>query len=134
LKIVTDAYVLPIPQGWAAQNTGRTIAVYRPDGVGAINISRMRRPGKPATEDELREYLADDLKAEGAKVERARVGAFAGIVADYVARGSCWRSWLLAEGDCVVFVTYNCKAEHVGAEAEAVEQLVSALSPAAAAG
>src|SRR4051812_48634964 len=78
LKIVTDAYVLPIPQGWAAQNTGRTIAVYRPDGVGAINISRMRRPGKPATENELREYLADDLKADGAKVEPVRIGAFTG--------------------------------------------------------
>lgn len=131
MNILTDAYNLPIPNGWAAENRGRTIAVYRSDGVGAVNISSMRRPGKPATEDELREYLRDDLKVESTVVSPVRIGEFVGISAEYEARGSCWRIWLLAYGDRVVYFTYNCKPEFRGQEYDAVDALVGKLSPVA---
>ena len=83
------------------------------------------------TEDDLRDLLADELKGAAATPKPIRVGEFRGITAQYQARGGCWQAWLFGYRDTLVYVTYNCDAKHLGVEAQAVDELVSGLSPAA---
>ncbi len=122
----TQHWRAELPPGWCAQHGPGNVAIYRPDGVGALQISSFRKPRGAVSDADLRE-MAGGVPADGSGLRPVRAGEFAGLRCESLDDREHWVRWFVGLGAIALHVTYNCPALECGREREAVERVVGSL-------
>ena len=129
---------LALPDGWQVDEDETPLAIYHPDGAGALQVTaETPRPLPPGGRIDVFLMLRAFLKQTGVDFdetlavrtsERGLDRAFYEYTAESPEEGEVvWRSWMVTNHDIVVFLTYACRAEDRDLERAAVEGIVRTL-------
>ena len=132
-------YRLDLPEGWVVDEDESPLAIYHPDGAGALQLSaETPRPLPPGGKIDVFLMLRAFLKQTGVDFdETLATRSFAGgldratyeYTADSPEDGKVlWRAWMLTNHDIVVFLTYACREEDQDTERAAIDAIVSSLT------
>lgn len=122
----TQHWRAELPPGWCARHGAGNVAIYHPDGVGALQISSFRKSRCAVGEADLRE-MAAGAPVDSNGLQPVQAGEFAGLRCESRDDRTHWVRWFVARGAVVLHVTYNCSALECGRESGAVERLVASL-------
>jgi len=131
-------YRLTLPEGWEADEDENPVALYHPDGAGALQVTaETPRPLPPGGKIDVFLMLRAFLKQTGVdfdeslarrSTERGLDRAFYEYTAESPEEGKVvWRSWMVTNHDIVVFLTYACREEDEDRERELVDKIVASL-------
>jgi hypothetical protein len=131
-------YRLEIPEGWQVDEDESPVAIYHPDGAGALQVTaETPRPLPPGGKIDVFLMLRAFLKQTGVdfdetlarrSTERGLDRAFYEYDADSPEDGRIvWRSWMVTNHDIVVFLTYACREEDQETDRAAIDGIVASL-------
>jgi len=131
-------YRLEIPEGWEVDEDESPVAIYHPEGAGALQVTaETPRPLPPGGRIDVFLMLRAFLKQTGVDFdetlarrssERGLDRAFYEYDADSPEDGRIvWRSWMVTNHDIVVFLTYACREEEQETERAAIDGIVASL-------
>jgi hypothetical protein len=131
-------YRLTLPGGWEADEDESPVAIYHPDGAGALQVTaETPRPLPPGGKIDVFLMLRAFLKQTGVdfdeslarrSTERGLDRAFYEYTAESPEEGEIlWRSWMVTNHDVVVFLTYACRKEDEDRERATVDGIVASL-------
>jgi len=131
-------YRLTLPEGWEADEDESPVAIYHPEGAGALQVTaETPRPLPPGGKIDVFLMLRAFLKQTGVDfveeaatrtTERGLDRAFYEYTADSPEDGKVvWRSWMVTNHDIVVFLTYACREEDEDRERAAIDSIVASL-------
>lgn len=129
---------LTLPDGWEVDDDESPVAIYHPDGAGALQVTaEAPRPLPPGGRIDVFLMLRAFLKQTGVDfdetlatraTEHGLDRAFYEYTADSPEEGEVvWRSWMVTNHDVVVFLTYACREEDKDAERAVVDGIVASL-------
>jgi hypothetical protein len=129
---------LTLPEGWEVDDDETPVAIYHPDGAGALQVTaETPRPLPPGGRIDVFLMLRAFLKQTGVDfdetlavrtTERGLDRAFYEYSAESPEEGEVvWRSWMVTNHDVVVFLTYACREEDKDAERAAIDGIVASL-------
>lgn len=129
---------LTLPDGWEADGDEEPVAIYHPDGAGALQITaETPRPLPPGGKIDVFLMLRAFLKQTGVDfdeslatrtTEKGLDRAFYEYTAESPEEGKAvWRSWMVTNHDIVVFLTYACRKEDEDRERDLVEGIIRSL-------
>ena len=132
-------YRLELPDGWEVDEDENPVAIYHPEGAGALQVTaETPRPLPPGGKIDVFLMLRAFLKQTGVDFdETLAVRSFSGgldrAFYEYTAESpeegrALWRSWMVTNHDIVVFLTYACREEDQDAERAAVDGIVGSLT------
>jgi len=132
-------YRLELPEGWEVDEDEDPVAVYHPDGAGALQVTAQTpRPLPPGGKIDVFLMLRAFLKQTGVDFdETLATRSFSGGLdrafyeygADSPEEGRVlWRSWMVTNHDIVVFLTYACREEDQDLERGTIDGIVASLS------
>jgi hypothetical protein len=131
-------YRLTVPEGWEIDEDETPIAIYHPDGAGALQVTaETPRPLPPGGRIDVFLMLRAFLKQTGVDFDEtlATRGTERGLDrASYEYSDESpeegrvtWRSWMVTNHDIVVFLTYACREEDEDRERAAIDAIVASL-------
>ena len=131
-------YRLTVPEGWEVDEDESPVAIYHPDGAGALQVTaETPRPLPPGGRIDVFLMLRAFLKQTGVdfdeslatrSTERGLDRAFYEYSAESPEEGMVtWRSWMVTNHDIVVFLTYACREEDEDRERAAIDAMVASL-------
>lgn len=132
-------YRLELPDGWEVDDDENPVAIYHPDGAGALQVTaEAPRPLPPGGRIDVFLLLRAFLKQTGVDfledlARRSTVRGLDQAVYEYSADSPeegrlTWRSWMVTNHDIVVFLTYACREEDEGVDRAAVDSIVASLT------
>jgi len=132
-------YRLEVPPGWEVDADENPVAIYHPEGAGAVQVTaEAPRPLPPGGKIDVFLMLRAFLKQTGVEFEETQAtrsfgGGLERAAYDYVADAPeegrvLWRSWMVTNHDLVVFLTYACREEDGDRERAAVDGIVASLT------
>ncbi len=122
----TQHWWADLPPGWCAQHDRDNVAIYHPDGVGALQISSFRKPHGEVSEADLRE-MAEGAPADANGLRPVHAGEFAGLRCESLDDRTYWVRWFVAREAVALHVTYNCAALECDREREEIGRMVASL-------
>ncbi len=122
----TQHWRAKLPSGWCAQHNRGNVAIYHPDGVGALQISSFCKPQGEVSEADLRE-MAECAPADANGLCPVQAGDFAGLRCESLDDQRYWVRWFIARGAVALHVTYNCAPLECDRDREAIELVVASL-------
>lgn len=131
-------YRLAVPEGWEIDEDESPVAIYHPDGAGALQVTaEAPRPLPPGGRIDVFLMLRAFLKQTGVdfdeslatrSTERGLDRAFYEYSDESPEEGRVtWRSWMVTNHDIVVFLTYACREEDEDRERGAIDAIVASL-------
>ena len=131
-------YRLTVPDGWEIDEDESPVAIYHPDGAGALQVTaETPRPLPVGGRIDVFLMLRAFLKQTGVDfdetlatrvTERGLDRAFYEYSAESPEEGKVtWRSWMVTNHDIVVFLTYACREEDEDRERAAIDGIVASL-------
>jgi hypothetical protein len=132
-------YRLDVPEGWEVDADETPVAIYRPDGAGALQVTAdAPRPLPPGGKIDVFLMLRAFLRQTGVDFDevlatRTAGGGLERAAYEYTADSPedgpvLWRSWMVTNHDVVVFLTYACREEDQEAERAQVDAIVASLT------
>jgi hypothetical protein len=129
---------LELPEGWEVDEDESPVAIYHPEGAGALQLTaETPRPLPPGGKIDVFLMLRAFLKQTGVDfdetlaqrtTEKGQDRAFYEYSAESAEEGVVlWRSWMVTNHDIVVFLTYACRQEDEASERATVDGIVSSL-------
>lgn len=127
-------YRLSLPANWVVEE-GETITSFyaREDGVGALQISTFEVPPEAQVDlvnellDFINEKEQDELKPDPGYKAIVQKGVNIAMV-DYATKGGRnYLEWFKFRRPQILFITYNCKLEHIGIEKEIAKEIVKSI-------
>lgn len=130
-------YRLTLPDGWEADEDEAPVAIYDPQGVGALQLTAESPKARKAGERiDVFLMMRAFLKRVGVDVDESasrresRNGlewAFTEYEADSPDGRVFWRLWFATNHDVLAFLTYACPAEDREVERTAVDGIVESM-------
>ena len=131
-------YRLTVPDGWEIDEDESPVAIYHPDGAGALQVTaETPRPLPAGGRIDVFLMLRAFLKQTGVDfdetlavrtTERGLDRASYEYSAESPEEGTVtWRSWMATNHDIVVFLTYACREEDEDRERAAIDGIVASL-------
>jgi hypothetical protein len=129
---------LTLPEGWEVDEDETPVAIYHPEGAGALQVTaETPRPLPPGGKIDVFLMLRAFLKQTGVDFDEslARRSSDRGLELasyEYSAESpedgpALWRSWMVTNHDVVVFLTYACREEDRDRERATIDGIVSSL-------
>ena len=128
---------LTIPDGWEVDEDETPIAIYDPNGAGALQVTaETPRPLPPGGKIDVFLMLRAFLKQTGVdfdeslacrKTERGLDWASYEYSAESEEGEQLWRAWMVTNHDIVVFLTYACRTEDGDPQRAEVDAVVASL-------
>lgn len=129
---------MSLPDGWEVDEDESPLAVYDPEGAGALQVTaETPRPLPPGGKIDVFLMLRAFLKQTGVDfdetvalrtTDRGLDRAAYEYTAESPEEGNLlWRSWMVTNHDIVVFLTYACREEDGDRERAAVDGIVASL-------
>lgn len=131
-------YRLIVPEGWEVDGDESPVAIYHPEGAGALQVTaEAPRPLPAGGRIDVFLMLRAFLKQTGVDfdetlVRRSSEGGLDRASYEYGADSPedgrvLWRSWMVTNHDIVVFLTYACREEEQDRERSIVDGIVASL-------
>ena len=131
-------YRLTLPDDWESDEDESPVAIYHPDGAGALQVTaETPRPLPPGGKIDVFLMLRAFLKQTGVDIEGIDSRRYAAGGLDWVSceysgetgdeEGVLWRVWMATNHDVVAFFTYACREEEKDAERAAVDGILGSL-------
>ena len=131
-------YRLELPEGWEVDADENPVAIYHPDGAGALQVTaETPRPLPPGGRIDVFLMLRAFLKQTGVDFDetlarRSSEGGLDRATYEYEAESPedgriVWRSWMVTNHDIVVFLTYACREEEQEEERGLIDGIVASL-------
>jgi hypothetical protein len=131
-------YGLEIPEGWEVDEDESPVAIYHPEGAGALQVTaESPRPLPPGGRIDVFLMLRAFLKQTGVDFDetlarRSSEGGLDRAFYEYEAESPeegriLWRSWMVTNHDIVVFLTYACREEDQDRERAQIDGIVASL-------
>jgi hypothetical protein len=131
-------YRLELPDGWEADADETPVAIYHPEGAGALQVTaETPRPLPPGGKIDVFLMLRAFLKQTGVEFDETLASrsfeggldrAFYEYASDSPEDGRVlWRSWMVTNHDIVVFLTYACREEDQDRERAPIDAIVASL-------
>lgn len=118
---------LSLPDDWEAEPGDPCTTFLSPSRLGALQISAGRNLHGPATDDDLREFAAEDLE-RGGRPRRVKCGDFTGFHICPAGDDTYQHQWWLQAGDIVLLATYTWDSGQPTDEPEAVDEILNTLA------
>jgi len=128
---------LTIPDSWQVDEDEQPIALYDPQGAGAVQITAESPKARKAGERiDVFLMMRAFLRSVGVDVEetdarRYSRGGLEWAYTEYEAESGegpvYWRVWFATNHDVLAFLTYACRAEDKESERSAVDPVVDSL-------
>jgi hypothetical protein len=128
---------LTIPYGWEVDEDEAPIAIYDPDGAGALQVTaETPRPLPPGGRIDVFLMLRAFLKQTGVDFDeslatRKTLRALDWASYEYAAESEegeqLWRAWMVTNHDIVVFLTYGCRTEDGDQQRTEIDAIVASL-------
>lgn len=128
---------LTIPDGWEVDEDETPIAIYDPDGAGALQVTaETPRPLPPGGRIDVFLMLRAFHKQTGVDFDESLAKRWTERGLDWA---SCeqvsesedgellWRSWMVTNHDLVVFLTYGCRTDDGDVQRKEVDAVVASL-------
>jgi hypothetical protein len=122
----TQHWRAELPLGWCAQHGRGNVALYDPEGVGALQFSSFRKPHAEVLVSDL-EQMANGVPKDANGLQPVQVGEFCGLRCEATDGGRYWVRWFVAHGRVALHITYNCYVRESDREREVVERIVATL-------
>jgi hypothetical protein len=124
-SVETDWWVLDLPEEWEAEQDEETVVIGDEDGVGALEISTLRKHEEGGAFD-LNTLAAELIPAPqpGRPVQLAGLGA---LYFQYLEEGEAVREWLVDGGELLLLISYSCAAENAGFDDSVVDEILDTL-------
>ncbi len=130
-------YEFTLPDNWEVDEEESPIAVWQPDGAGALQITAEQLPRKKSN-DPLDCFLAlrAFLRSTGHDLEESSARRFSrngvqGAFTEYEADGGeediFWRVWFMTNQETILFLTYACRIEDRDVERKSVDGIVESV-------
>jgi hypothetical protein len=123
------SWSLSLIEDWEAEHDAECDSIYNPNGVGALQISTLKK--QTVVTDQDLKALASQHSESDVKINQVFSGDFSGITFSLVIDDDYWRYWYLRSGFVVLFVTYNCNLEDKAVEEKQVNLILNSLKAAA---
>lgn len=129
-------YSLDLPPRWEWAQDDGVLAIYRPDGVGALHLSVVTRETSLESAEAASLRLALSFAKERSwpiserEVRRYHIDGSAATEFQFTESGdspSYWQVWHVVGDRCTVFVTYTSSADDLTVEAKDRVQIVESL-------
>ena len=124
----SSLWQIAVTRPWRARQVEECVEITQPKGIGAIHISSaLKDVGKVAdseTQTQLQQQCPDDTD-----LEPAQLGDFIGHGAEFIdwSDSVFWKTWIVASGPVLLFITYNCKRGEEDLELSQVCEILSSL-------
>lgn len=117
-----ELVVLPT---WSSESNQECECIFRPDGVGVLQISSARK-NCDVTDEDLKGFAtAENGVSSGPSP--VQLGDFVGLELSKSLENAYWRMWFLRNRDLTLFATYTCDPPDKGIEDPEVEQMLATL-------
>lgn len=123
MRYTHDTWSIDLPNNWVVEETDEAMAFYKPDGVGAIQISTYLKEDGNVTNEDLLEF------SEAVNPEEADLPYLKGIQKTFEDSGDIFINWWLRSGSQLYYVTYICERGDEAIEAQEREYVVYSLKP-----
>jgi hypothetical protein len=120
VKYKRDTWSIDLPEGWVVEETDECTALYKPDGVGAFQISTFYKEAE-VTKKDLLEFSEVD------KPEEAGLAYLEGIKHTSEDGDDTFFNWWLRDGSELFFVTYVCAKGDELKEAKERQHIINSL-------
>jgi hypothetical protein len=119
------SWELAVLPNWSAESNQECESIFRPDGVGVLQISSARK-NCDVTDDDLNGFANAEVGVSTGPWP-VQFGDFVGIELTKNLENAHWRMWFLRNRDLTLFATYNCDPPDRGIEDPDVDQMLSTL-------
>jgi hypothetical protein len=130
-------YELSLPDQWEVDEEDSPVAIWQPDGAGALQITAEQLPHHKSG-DEMDCFLAlrAFLSSVGHELDESSARRFSrdgmqGASTEYIGDGGeedvFWRVWFLTNQETLLFLTYACRKEDQDAERRPVDEIIDSL-------
>lgn len=124
-SIETDWWVLDLPDEWEAEQDEETIVIGDEDGVGALEISTLRKHEDEAVVDLKR--LAGELIPASQPGQAVQLAGYKALYFQYRDDGEAVREWLVDGGELLLLISYSCAVENAGFDDSVVDEILDTL-------
>jgi hypothetical protein len=114
-----------VPTGWIAQGEEKCATFRGTPPLGILQISSARKDVGPITDDDLREFAAEEV-GTGESLMEVSYGSFSGFAAVLRRGDLIWRQWWLRSGTLMIYATYNV-SQHKEADAVSEQEFVERI-------
>jgi hypothetical protein len=119
VAILGRSWQLSLPHSWAFLAQEDCYTLSSPDGVGALQLSFMRKANGDVSDRDLEEFAIEELDGLALDLVPYTAGDFVGLGVEFEDDGVLWAKWWLRAGRDLLFATYN-RAVEDGAKSETV--------------
>lgn len=124
-SVETDWWVLDLPDEWDAEQDEETIVIGDEDGVGALEITTLRKEAGEGAMD-LAE-LAAELVPGSQSGRPVQLAGCRGLYFQYQEEGDAVREWMLDGGALLLLISYSCARENAGLDDAVVDEILETL-------
>jgi hypothetical protein len=132
-----QSFELVCPDHWQIENHGTQLAVFDPDGVGALVVSSMLPPSGviPDAVKIMQQFVLEHkdagISVTGPKSKNSSDCPSTVAHAIDVVNGKSWRHWVFTNRSRAVIFSYNCNKDFARKEDPVLETIIDSvrLSP-----
>ena len=117
-----------LPDDWSGHQEERCATLRKTPPLGVLQVSAARKTEGPVTDDELRDFAADQV-ASGEQLRNVKYNSFSGFSSVYLKNQLFWREWWLRSGCLMIYITYNVVQGRENIEAADLEKILTSLEP-----
>jgi hypothetical protein len=115
-----------VPAGWTVEQDESCATFTQESGVGALQISCVRKKDGQATEKDIQSAAEDWPHAEFSW-EWMQLGSLAGLYRERIDNDIFWMEWFLSKEALLFLITYNCDHEKRYDEVNDVHKIISSI-------
>ena len=124
-SVETDWWVLDLPDEWEAEQDEETIVIGDEDGVGAVEISTLRKHEDDGAVD--LKHLAGELIPAPQPGRPVQLAGLEALYFQYREEGEAVREWLVDGGGLLLLISYSCAVENAGLDDGVVDDILDTL-------
>jgi hypothetical protein len=135
MPILTDPhgwFTLEVPEGWAPCTEDGVTTLRSPAGIGVLYLGGGRHAGGRQESFGRAEFLGRFLRSLGIPLDDGAIASAEGIgcrIYSFRRDGerTCWRYFSVTDDETALLISYVCRSEDVGKEAEEVDTIVRSV-------
>jgi hypothetical protein len=102
-RLGDSSYSVDVPEGWSREDHPECLTLHE---EGSLQISSYRKESDDVTNDDLKDFAADDIP-DGTQLAPFKFGDFSGFGVSSGQGDEFWWRWWLRSGHVMLFVTFN---------------------------
>jgi hypothetical protein len=126
MRFASTWWEIELTLGWTAESKEECVTITKSSEGGALQLSAYRKKDGAITREDLLDVSECDDEMQ-CHLQEKTWGEFAGFQLVCSEDDTFWRKWWLANGQTLLFVTYNCELANKDSEKQEISEMVGTL-------